>query len=70
VPLDANEDGDTCAWVSEKNPVTVQGPPEPIPGAIGDITGNAGGTFAVEQRLGRRRRLLRRRRDRPPGRLT
>jgi hypothetical protein len=46
-PADANENGDKCAWVGE-NLVTGQGPPEPIPGAMGDITGNAGGTFAVQ----------------------
>jgi hypothetical protein len=46
-PLDANENGDKCAWVGE-NLVTGQGPPEPIPGALGDITGNAGETFAVQ----------------------
>ena len=46
-PLDANEDGDKCAWVGE-NLSTAQGPPESIPGAIGDVTGNAGGTFAVQ----------------------
>jgi hypothetical protein len=45
--LDANENGDKCAWVGE-NLVTGSGPPEPIPGALGDITGNAGGTFAVQ----------------------
>jgi serine protease len=46
-PLDANEDGDKCAWVGE-NLLTAQGPAEPIPGAIGDVKGNAGGTFAVQ----------------------
>ena len=46
-PLDANEDGDKCAWVGE-NLLTASGPPAPIPGAIGDVTGNAGGTFAVQ----------------------
>jgi hypothetical protein len=46
-PLDANENGDKCAWVGE-NLVTGSGPPEPIPGALGDITGNQGETFAVQ----------------------
>jgi hypothetical protein len=45
--LDANEDGDKCAWVGE-NLLTASGPPEPIPGALGDITGNAGDRFAVQ----------------------
>ena len=45
--LDANEDGDKCAWVGE-NLLTAQGPPEPIPGALGNITGNAGDRFAVQ----------------------
>jgi len=45
--LDANENGDKCAWVGE-NLLTAQGPPEPIPGAIGNITGNAGDRFAVQ----------------------
>jgi hypothetical protein len=45
--LDANENGDKCAWVGE-NLLTAQGPPEPIPGALGDITGNAGDRFAVQ----------------------
>ncbi len=45
--LDANENGDKCAWVGE-NLVTSQGPPAPIPGALGDITGNQGGRFAVQ----------------------
>jgi serine protease len=45
--LDANENGDKCAWVGE-NLLTAQGPPEPIPGALGNITGNAGDRFAVQ----------------------
>ena len=44
---DANENGDKCAWVGE-NLLTGQGPPEPIPGAMGDITGNHGTAFAVQ----------------------
>ncbi|HLY47827.1 MAG TPA: hypothetical protein VKR21_01405 [Solirubrobacteraceae bacterium] len=45
--VDANENGDKCAWVGE-NLLTGQGPPEPIYGALGDITGNAGERFAVQ----------------------
>jgi serine protease len=45
--LDANENGDKCAWVGE-NLLTASGPPEPIPGALGNITGNAGDRFAVQ----------------------
>jgi hypothetical protein len=45
--VDANENGDKCAWVGE-NAVTGQGPPEPVFGAMGDIQGNAGATFAVQ----------------------
>src|SRR6202035_2664136 len=44
---DANEDGDKCAWVGE-NLVTGQEPVLPVPGAMGDIKGNAGSTFAVQ----------------------
>ena len=44
---DANENGDKCAWVGE-NLLTAQGPPTPIPGALGDITGNQGERFAVQ----------------------
>jgi serine protease len=44
---DANENGDKCAWVGE-NLLTAQGPPEPIYGALGDITGNTGTRFAVQ----------------------
>jgi hypothetical protein len=46
-PLDANENGDKCAWVGE-NLLTATGPPEPVPGAIGDINGNQGERFAVQ----------------------
>jgi serine protease len=46
-PVDANENGDKCAWVGE-NLVTAKGPPVPIYGALGDITGNAGERFAVQ----------------------
>ncbi|MEA2196246.1 MAG: hypothetical protein QOJ25_297 [Solirubrobacteraceae bacterium] len=45
-PLDANENGDKCAWVGES--LTGSGTVTPIPGAIGDITGNQGETFAVQ----------------------
>jgi serine protease len=50
-PLDANENGDKCAWVGE--PLIATGLPlqptvTPIPGAMGDITGNQGTTFAVQ----------------------
>jgi serine protease len=44
---DANENGDKCAWVGE-NLLTAQGPPAPIAGAMGNITGNAGTRFAVQ----------------------
>jgi serine protease len=46
--VDANENGDKCAWVG-LDPFTGQADsPVPIPGQLGDITGNAGGTFAVQ----------------------
>jgi serine protease len=45
--LDANENGDKCAWVGE-NPLTGTGPPLPVSGALGDINGNAGTRFAVQ----------------------
>jgi serine protease len=44
---DANENGDKCAWVGE-NLLTAQGPPEPVPGALGNMTGNQSGRFAVQ----------------------
>jgi hypothetical protein len=49
--VDANENGDKCAWVGE--PLIITGLPQqpnvtPIPGAMGDITGNHGKTFAVQ----------------------
>jgi serine protease len=44
---DANENGDKCAWVGE-NLFTAQGPPEPVPGALGNVTGNRGDRFAVQ----------------------
>jgi len=45
--VDANENGDKCAWVGE-NLLTGTGPVEPIPGAMGNIKGNAGSRFAVQ----------------------
>ncbi|HWC86452.1 MAG TPA: hypothetical protein VG388_07930 [Solirubrobacteraceae bacterium] len=45
-PLDANENGDKCAWVGES--LTGIGGVTPIPGAMGDITGNQGESFAVQ----------------------
>jgi hypothetical protein len=47
---DANENGDKCAWVGEPLIGGVPGNPnvEPVPGAMGDIKGNQGGTFAVQ----------------------
>jgi len=45
--LDADENGDKCAWVGI-NPLTAQGPPEPVPGAVGTMTGNAGTVFPVQ----------------------
>ncbi len=45
--LDANENGDKCAWVGES--LTGQpGQVEPIPGALGNIRGNRGTKFAVQ----------------------
>ena len=48
--LDANENGDKCAWVGEPLTGPIPGGPQvlPIPGAMGDIKGNAGTTFAVQ----------------------
>jgi hypothetical protein len=45
--VDGDENGDKCAWVGE-NELTATGPPEPIPGALGNIQGNAGTRFAVQ----------------------
>jgi serine protease len=47
-PADANENGDKCAWVGES--LGAPGEPQvtPIPGAINDIKGNHGQTFAVQ----------------------
>jgi hypothetical protein len=48
--VDANENGDKCAWVGEPLIGGLPGAPNvvPIPGAMGDIKGNQGGTFAVQ----------------------
>ncbi len=48
--LDANENGDKCAWVGEPLTGPIPGGPQvlPVPGAMGDITGNRGTTFAVQ----------------------
>jgi serine protease len=48
--VDANENGDKCAWVGEPLVGGVPGAPNvvPIPGAMGDIKGNQGTTFAVQ----------------------
>ncbi len=48
--IDANENGDKCAWVGEPLIGGLPGAPNvlPIPGAMGDIEGNAGTTFAVQ----------------------
>src|SRR5207248_2777041 len=48
--VDANENGDKCAWVGEPLITGLPGEPnvEPIPGAMGDITGNHGTQFAVQ----------------------
>ncbi len=48
--LDANENGDKCAWVGEPLVGGLPGAPSvlPIPGAMGDIQGNRGTTFAVQ----------------------
>ena len=49
-PLDANENGDKCAWVGEPLITGAPGEPNvlPVPGAMGDIKGNQGSTFAVQ----------------------
>jgi hypothetical protein len=48
--LDANENGDKCAWVGEPLTGPIPGGPQvlPVPGAMGDITGNHGTKFAVQ----------------------
>lgn len=47
-PLDANEDGDKCAWVGESLGAPGEPTVTPIPGAMGDVTGNQGKRFAVQ----------------------
>jgi serine protease len=49
-PFDANENGDKCAWVGEPLVSGLPGEPNvlPIAGALGDIKGNRGDTFAVQ----------------------
>ncbi len=45
---DANENGDKCAWVGESLGAPGEPTVTPIPGAMNDITGNRGSTFAVQ----------------------
>jgi serine protease len=45
-PLDANENGDKCAWVGES--LTGGQALTQEPGALNDVKGNHGGTFAVQ----------------------
>ena len=65
--IDADENGDKCAWVGE-NPATDTGPPSD-PGRDGRHHGqrrpDLRGPVAVVKQRSRRRRLLRRRRHRP-----
>jgi hypothetical protein len=48
--VDANENGDKCAWVGEPLITGLPGEPNviPVPGAMGNITGNRGTQFAVQ----------------------
>jgi hypothetical protein len=48
--VDANENGDKCAWVGEPLVTGLPGQPNvtPIPGALGTTTGNKGKRFAVQ----------------------
>ena len=48
--VDANENGDKCAWVGEPLITGLPGEPNviPIPGAMGNMTGNDGRKFAVQ----------------------
>ena len=46
--IDANENGDKCAWVGLDPFTGAADSPVPIPGQIGDIKGNAGEQFAVQ----------------------
>ena len=45
---DANENGDKCAWVGESLGAPGEPTVTPIPGAMNDIKGNRGSTFAVQ----------------------
>jgi hypothetical protein len=46
---DADENGDKCAWVGNSLLASpIDGSTTPIPGALSDMTGNAGGHFAVQ----------------------
>jgi serine protease len=49
-PLDANENGDKCAWVGQPLVSGLPGEPNviPIPGSMHNITGNRGTSFAVQ----------------------
>ncbi len=47
-PADANENGDKCAWVGESLGAPGEPTVTPVPGAMGDIKGNQGTTFAVQ----------------------
>jgi hypothetical protein len=46
--VDANENGDKCAWVGLDPFTGVADSPVPIPGQLGNIQGNAGARFAVQ----------------------
>ena len=46
--LDANENGDKCAWVGESLGAPGEPTVTPIPGALGNIKGNRGTRFAVQ----------------------
>jgi serine protease len=46
--IDANENGDKCAWVGESLGLPGEPTVTPIPGALNDIKGNHGSTFAVQ----------------------
>jgi serine protease len=46
--IDANENGDKCAWVGESLGAPGEPTVTPIPGALNDIKGNRGGRFAVQ----------------------